>query len=66
MEIRLNGKAYPLAAATPLPELLAALGLAGRPVLVEWNHAALLASEHAATLVRPNDELEIIQIVAGG
>ena len=66
MEIILNGKPRHLPMGSSLPELLHQLGFDGRPVLVEINQQALLASEHATTGLRAGDRVEIIQIVAGG
>ncbi len=66
MEITLNGKPHPLHEVKLVAELLSQLGFAGRPVLVEINHHALLASEHASATLRSGDAVEIIQIVAGG
>ena len=66
MEITLNGKPHRLLDTKLVCELLAQMGFTGRPVLVEINQRALLASEQATTLLKNGDTVEIIQIVAGG
>ena len=66
MDITLNGKPHHLHNTKLVAELLVQLGFAGRPVLVEINHQALLTSEHASTMLQNGDAVEIIQIVAGG
>ena len=52
--------------ATTVAELLAQLGLSGRPVLVECNRHALFPREFDATALYEGDEIEIIQLAAGG
>jgi len=64
--ITLNGSPHPLAEPTPLPALLADLGLAGKPVVVELNQSALFPRDHPATLIHPGDRIEIITLAAGG
>lgn len=66
MEIQLNGKFHSLADQSSVIDMLASIGYAGRPVLVEVNLRALLASEHAGTQLQSGDRVEVIQIVAGG
>ncbi len=66
MEIILNGRPHRLHEAKIVADFLVELGFAGRPVLVEINHQALLASEHASTVLKQGDAVEVIQIVAGG
>lgn len=67
MKVELNGeeRSFP-GREMELPALLAALGFAGRPVLVELNGMALNQRDHGSTTVRDGDRLEIIMIVAGG
>ena len=66
MTATINGKPHPLPQTTPLPLLLAKLGLAGKPVVVELNEEALPASQHNQTCVQPGDRVEIITLAAGG
>ncbi len=66
MSITLNGKAHPLAAPVTVAELLATLGLTGKPVVVEVDRAALNPGEHATAMVRDGAEVEIVVLAAGG
>ena len=56
----------PLAGPTPLPELVDALGLAGKPVVVELDGRALPRSTYADTTVHPGATIEIVTLAAGG
>jgi thiamine biosynthesis protein ThiS len=64
--ITLNGSPHPLAAALPLAALLARLGLAGKPVVVELNEQAVFPRDYPATLIEPGARLEIVTLAAGG
>jgi sulfur carrier protein len=46
--------------------LVASLGLAGQPVLVEIEGRALFPREFEETIVTEGAEVEIIRIAAGG
>lgn len=67
MTLTINGDAQSF---DPAPEsitdLLKALGLEGKPVLVEHNGTAHFPRHFPTTPVAQNDTLEIIQISAGG
>lgn len=67
MTLTINGDARSF---DPTPgsitELLKALGLEGKPVLVEHNGTALFPRQFSTTPVAENDTIEIIQISAGG
>lgn len=64
--ITVNGIEHTLDAETTLRDLLARLGLAGRPVVAELNGTAILPRTFGETLVRPGDSLELVAICAGG
>ncbi len=49
-----------------LGDLLHEISMAEIPVVIEHNREPLLPAQHAATLVRDGDQLEIIRVVAGG
>ena len=66
MKIKLNGKDHSLNEATNVETLLASIGLAGKPVIVELNKKALFPREYADSNLQDNDQLEIITIAAGG
>jgi sulfur carrier protein len=66
MTIILNGSTHPLPAPLTLAELLASLGLTGRPVVVELNEAAILPREYPTTLVTDGARVEVVALAAGG
>jgi len=66
MKIILNGKDHPLDKVINVETLLASIGLAGKPVIVELNKKALFPREYADSDLQDNDQLEIITIAAGG
>jgi sulfur carrier protein len=66
MQITLNGESRRFENVSILGDLLAQLGLADKPVVVEHNKRALFPREIAATPVSEGDVIEIVQITAGG
>ena len=66
MPITLNGNDHPLPAENTVTGLLASLGLANKPVVVEHNKAALFPRDYDSTVLKDDDSLEIITIAAGG
>jgi len=66
MTITLNGRRHDASGIGTVSELLDKLGLAGRPVVVEYNQEALLPRECETTALGDGDVLEIVQITAGG
>lgn len=66
LTVTLNGSPRPLADGTTVTGLLASLGLAGQPVLVERNGTAVFPRDFPATVLQSGDVLEIIRVVAGG
>lgn len=65
MTIILNGISSQTNADTVLA-LLAELGLAEKPVIVEHNQVALLKGEHETARISEGDRLEVITLAAGG
>jgi sulfur carrier protein len=66
MTVTLNGSKREFPGSMPMPAFLEALGLAGKPVVVEQNQVALLPRELAEAVVKDGDVLEVVQITAGG
>ena len=66
MEVIVNGQTQSCSTAASVLDLLVTLGFEGKPMLVELNARALLAREHATIPLQPGDQIEVIQIVAGG
>jgi sulfur carrier protein len=64
--VTVNGTTREIAAALPLPELLAGLGLKPGTVVVELNGTALLRSEVDGVVLGDGDRLELVRAVAGG
>jgi len=66
MMITLNGTKRDFPGPMNLTALLAAVDLAGKPVVVEHNQVALLPREIQTAQVNDGDVIEIVQITAGG
>lgn len=66
MTIHLNGKNHQLDAPASINTLLAAIGLEGKPVVVELNQTALFPREYPQRMLEDGDQVEIITIAAGG
>jgi thiamine biosynthesis protein ThiS len=64
--ITLNGRPHRIDGAQTVTELLAALGLAGKPVVVELNGEAVLPGLHSTAIVAPGAKIEIVTLAAGG
>ena len=66
MRIQLNGEALELPEGQSVADLLARLDLAGRRVAVELNLDIVPRSQHAATLLRDRDRVEVVHAIGGG
>ena len=66
MRVTANGDAVVLAEGATVADLLAALGLGGRWVLVERNGEAVRRADLATTRLADGDRLELVRAVAGG
>lgn len=66
MTVTINGKPHPMPNPLLLNDLLASLGMAGKPVVVELNESAVPASQHPHTQIQAGDRVEIITLAAGG
>ncbi len=66
MQITLNGEKRTFEGSPTISVLLETLGLAGKPVVVEQNQAALLPRELETAQVSDGDVIEVVQITAGG
>ncbi len=65
MNLTINGASRETPATT-VEALLADLGMAGVPVLVEHQGIALFPRDFAKTTLSEGDTIEIIRVVAGG
>ncbi len=66
MRVRINGTERELPEATTLLELLAERGLDPRIVVVEYNYEIVPREQYAHITLKEGDNLEIVQMVAGG
>ncbi|MCQ4348645.1 sulfur carrier protein ThiS [Pseudomonas stutzeri] len=66
MRIQLNGEAVELPEGQSVADLLARLELAGRRVAVELNLDIVPRSQHASTLLRDGDRVEVVHAIGGG
>lgn len=65
IELQVNGECKHTAAPT-VAALLAELGLAGQAVAVEVNQAVVPKKQHAQTVLKQGDKLELVTLVGGG
>ncbi len=66
MEVIANGDAVELADGATVDDLLGALGLGGRWVIVERNGAPVERAALATTVLAAGDKVELVRAVAGG
>ncbi len=66
MTLTINGETQSFNDDLNLQALLAELGLAEKPVVVELNQKALAPSEFKSQKLKDSDQLEIVTIAAGG
>ncbi|WXL25377.1 sulfur carrier protein ThiS [Ectopseudomonas mendocina] len=66
MHIQLNGEAFELPDGETVASLLVRLELTGRRVAVELNLDIVPRSEHATTVLREGDQVEVVHAIGGG
>lgn len=66
IRLSVNGAAMELAPGTTLAALVAQLALDTRKVAVERNQEIVPRSAYAATVLAPEDRLEIVHFIGGG
>lgn len=66
MKIILNGKEKDISEGYNIIQLLDFLGLAGKPVVIEHNKTAIFPRDYPNVYLKKNDQIEIINIAAGG
>ncbi|HCF2668401.1 sulfur carrier protein ThiS [Pseudomonas aeruginosa] len=66
MQIQLNGEPFELPDAQSVADLLARLELGGRRVAVELNLDIVPRSQHASTVLKDGDRVEIVHAIGGG
>ncbi|MFK8330697.1 sulfur carrier protein ThiS [Pseudomonas sp. BJa5] len=66
MRILLNGEPFELPDSESVEALLTRLDLVGRRVAVELNLDIVPRSQHAATVLREGDQVEVVHAIGGG
>lgn len=66
MRIQLNGESHELPDGLTVADLIVRLDLAGRRVAVELNLDIVPRSQHAATVLRDGDQVEVVHAIGGG
>jgi sulfur carrier protein len=64
--ITLNGEPFPMSGDLALTALLDRLGMRASRVAVELNREIVPRADYPRTLIRPGDQVEIINFVGGG
>jgi sulfur carrier protein len=64
--ITVNGHERPVATGMTLAQLVGELGLQGKRIAVEINGDIVPRSQHAETLLKPGDHIEVVVAVGGG
>lgn len=65
-EIILNGEPREVAPETTVASLLETLGMADKRLAIEYNLEILPKSQHAETLLKAQDRVEIVHAIGGG
>ena len=66
MRIQINGEPRDLKEATTLSELVDVLSLKAEQVAIELNQQVVRRAQWDATLLQPDDKVEIVHFVGGG
>lgn len=66
MTLVINGETRVFETALSVSDLLATLGLAGKPVVVEVDQEAIFPRDHATCQLRDGARVEIVTLAAGG
>ncbi len=66
MKIQLNGLAHEIPAPLTVEELLASLGFAGKPVVVELDEQAVFPRDYPQLAVVDGAKVEVVTLAAGG
>jgi sulfur carrier protein len=66
IDVVINGQPRSVNTGSTIADLIADLGLAGKPVAVERNREVVPRAQHATTILAPGDRLEVVTFVGGG
>ena len=66
MQIQVNGEPLEVAEQSSLGDLIAQLQLGGKRIAVELNLEIIPRSAHDSTLLKADDQVEIVHAIGGG
>lgn len=66
MEVMLNGEKKQVPESITASQLLEQLQIVPEQVVVELNMSILKRAQLASTVIKPNDQIEIVHFVGGG
>jgi len=66
MTVIVNGREVEMPPGATVADLLAKMGIAGRPVAVERNREVLARDRMQTTVLNDRDRLEVVTLVGGG
>lgn len=66
IRVTVNGRPWEFERELPLPDLVQRLAITHPRIAVAHNGTVLRKEEHAGTVVRDGDTLEIVRMVGGG
>lgn len=66
LSVSVNGEPRQWPAGSTIADVVAALQLTGKRIAVERNQEIVPRAEHASTLLRAGDQVEIVQAIGGG
>jgi len=66
IDVVINGQPRTLAEGSTVAQLIALLGLSGKPVAVERNREVVPRAQHPTTVLADGDRLEVVTFVGGG
>jgi len=66
MDVTVNGERRKCPEGTTVSQLLEQLRIAPERVVVEINLTILKRAQHATTVLRQDDQVEIVQLIGGG
>ena len=64
--VQFNGQPRAFSVGTTVAGMIAQLGLQGRPVAVEVNHAVVPRRLHDERVLEDGDRIELVTLVGGG
>ena len=66
IDVVINGQPRKLAEGSTVAQLIALLGLSGKPVAVKRNREVVPRAQHPTTVLADGDRLEVVTFVGGG